>query len=103
MNSKAISVLAEAGLSGAPAETSLRSLLATLAAQTDSLRAVLAGCGLDPSEVDPAHERTVDIIRRLSRAGFDREQAMNLFGEDGAAAYVALAANLQRFEELEGL
>ena len=103
MNSKAISVLAEAGLSGAPAETSLRSLLATLAAQTESLRAVLTGCGLEPGDVDPAHERTVDIIRRLSRAGLDREQAAGLFGEDGAAAYVALAENLDRFEELEGI
>ena len=103
MNSKAISVLAEAGLSGVEAETSLRRLLSTLAAQTESVQAVLAGLGVDPATVDPAHERTVDIIRRLERAGLEREQALRLFGEHGAAAYLALAENLARFEELEGL
>lgn len=102
MNSKAISVLAEAGLSGIDAETSLRRMLSTLAAQTEAVQATLAGSGLDPADVDPAHERTVDIVRRLVRAGLDREQAVALF-DDGAAAYLALAEHLERFEELEGV
>ena len=102
MNSKAISVLTEAGLAGVDAETSLRRMLSALASHAPDVCAAVSDLGLEIDDVDPAHERTVDIVRRLRDAGLSGERAAQIFGLDGAAAYRALTENLERFEDLEG-
>ena len=101
MNSAAISVLAEAGVRGMEAETSLRRVLAALAAQGPDVRRELEELGVAAESVDPSHQRTVEIVRRLADAGIDAEQAHTLFGADGARALLALVASIDRFEQLE--
>ena len=101
MNSAAISVLAEAGIRGMDAETSLRRVLAALAAQGPDLRRELEALGVSPDAVDPALQRTVDVVRRLADAGLAADQARALFGADGASALLALIGAIERFEQLE--
>ena len=83
--------------------TAERARARDLAAQGEELGTTLDAFGLRLRDVDPSHERTVEIIRRLVDAGLGEETATALFGPEGAAAYLALAERLERFEALEGI
>lgn len=101
MNSAAHSVLEEEGFHGPEAETSLRRVLAVLAAQSRELRRHLDELGVGMDEVDPTLARTTDIVRRLHDAGLDKARSRLLFGHRGAKAITTLMRHIERLEELE--
>ncbi|MEM9556899.1 MAG: hypothetical protein AAGC60_21750 [Acidobacteriota bacterium] len=101
MNSAALSVLEEEGVHGPEAETSLRRVLAVLAAQSRELRRHLDELGLRIEDVDPTLARTTQIVRRLHDAGLDKARSRLLFGHRGAKAISTLMRRIERLEELE--
>jgi hypothetical protein len=101
MNCSAICVLTAAGIHGMEAETSLRRMLAALAAQGPVVQAGLEALSVDPDSVDPSHERIVDIVRRLADARLDETAALAMFGNDGGRAALAMIASIERLEALE--
>jgi hypothetical protein len=101
MNTAAISLLSQAGISGTEAEATLCHVLAKLAAPSEKSREILRGLGLEPEDVDPSNHRIATIVRRLADAGLDEAAALTLFTGRGAPAILALIARVGALERLQ--
>jgi hypothetical protein len=101
VNTAAINILSQAGISGTEAEATLRHVLANLAAPSERSREILRGLGLEPEDVDPSNHRIAAIVRRLADAGLDEATALTLFTSRGAPAILALIERVAQLERLQ--
>ena len=101
MNTAAISILTQAGISGTEAEATLRHVLAELAAPSQRSREILQSLGLEPEDVDPSNHRVAPIVRRLADAGLDEATALQIFTARGAPAVLALVERAGQLERLQ--
>ena len=95
----AIGALSNAGVQGTRAGTSLRKVLATLAALTDKEKAQFEALGvsadrLNVESINPLTGKVntlQDVLRALSEAGLSTAQNFKLFGDRGAIGATVLA------------
>lgn len=98
--SASIGVLSDAGIQGALAGTSLRSVLATLLKPTTDATKQLRAMGLTLDDVNPSIHSVTEIMRTLNKAGLDTASAVNIFGRRVASTALVLAEGADKVEEL---
>lgn len=96
----AIGVLANNGIQGSMAGTSLRIAFSTLIRPTSQAQAALAQMGLTVDQVNPTMSTLETVINNLADAGMTAEQAFTIFGQRGASAMLALTASTGDLDKL---
>ena len=96
----AIGVLSDAGLQGGMAGTGLRRVLSSLASTTPAVEAVFAKMGVTMEELDPQLNSIVEIVGRLDKAGLSAADALEIFGDRGAPAILALISAGDKLQTL---
>ena len=98
--SAAIGVLSDAGLQATLAGTGLRKVLFDLQDPTTRTKEILEELGLSVSQVSVEQNGLIKVIERLSEAGIDATQIIEVFGKRGAPAFLNLVRNLPKLREL---
>lgn len=98
----AIGILSNAGLQGSMAGTGLRQVLSSLASPTKEAADILRAYGIQLDDVNPATHSLSQVINRLSQAGITAGDALQIFGDRGAPAMLALTSQAKGFDELTG-
>jgi hypothetical protein len=99
----AIGVLSDAGIQASSAGTGLRRVLSGLTNPTAGAPAALEGMGLTMRQVSPEANSFVDIIATLADAGLGASEALEIFGDRGGPAILALTGQVPRLRELTGV
>lgn len=89
--SAAIGKLSDAGLQGSTAGTGLRRVLATLNTPSKKLSTVMKGLELSTAQVAVTGDNLAEVMGLLGTAGLSATDALQLFGDRGAPAALALA------------
>jgi TP901 family phage tail tape measure protein len=97
----AIGILSNAGLQGSMAGTGLRQVLSSLASPTKEAADILRAYGIQLEEVNPATHSLSQVIHRLAGAGLTAGDALQIFGDRGAPALLALTSQVGGFDALE--
>lgn len=96
----AIGILSNAGLQGSMAGTGLRQVLSSLASPTKEAVDILEAYGVKIDEVNPATNSLSVVLARLAKASLGAGDALQIFGDRGAPALLALTSQTKAFEEL---
>ena len=96
----AVGVLSDAGIQGSAAGTGLRRVLSVLANTTPAATSALRQMGITLDQVNPATNDLTDIIDLLAEKGLTAAQAMEIFGDRGGPAVLALVSQNARLREL---
>jgi len=85
-----LGVLANAGIKGTTAGTSLSRIMDSLARGTTRTTKVLGRYGLTLADVDPKANSLVDILQKLEAVSLSAGDAMQIFGVRGGRSFLAL-------------
>ncbi|TPJ51668.1 MULTISPECIES: phage tail tape measure protein [unclassified Mesorhizobium] len=97
----AVGAMANAGIrSGSTIGTGMRQLLVDLITPSKNLKAELSRLGLSLEDIDLKSHGLSGVLENLKNAGFDTSSAFNGLEVRAAAAYTALANNLDTMSEL---
>lgn len=96
----AIGVLANSGLRGSMAGTSLRRVLLALTAPTDSALQALADLGLTIKDVDTETMSLTQVFTRLRDAGMGATEANQIFGRTGVAGALILSKYAENLDAM---
>ena len=96
----AVGVLSDAGIQGSAAGTGLRRVLSVLANTTPAATGALRQMGITLEQVNPATNDLTDIVDLLADKGLTAAQAMEIFGDRGGPAILALVSQNARLSEL---
>lgn len=99
-SSAALGVLGNAGLQASTAGTGLRRVLAVLGTRSDKTAKLLDKLGLTFDQVNPATNDLSDIIERLSNTTLGAGDALDVFGQRGAPAILAIVSQNEDLIEL---
>lgn len=99
----AVGVLANQGIQGSMAGTSLKTSLSALLSTAKPVVAGVKSLGLTMEQVNPQTHSLAEIIKTLSEAGLDAERAFAIFGQRGATAMLALTGNVPELEKLTNI
>ncbi len=99
-SSAALGVLGNAGIQASTAGTGLRRVLAVLGTRSDKTSKLLTQLGLTFDEVNPATNSLSDIIERLSNTTLGAGDALDVFGQRGAPAILAIVSQNEDLIEL---
>jgi len=99
-SSAALGVLGNAGIQASTAGTGLRRVLAVLGTRTDKTSKLLDDLGLTFDQVNPATNSLSDIIERLSNTTLGAGDALDVFGQRGAPAILAIVSQNEDLIEL---
>ncbi|TPW26046.1 phage tail tape measure protein [Pararhizobium mangrovi] len=98
----AVGVLSNNGLQGSMAGTGLRRVISSLANPTNAAVKALNAMGVAVESVNPKTHSLVDIVGRLAKAGLSGANALEIFGDRGGPAILALTRNAPQLRELTG-
>ena len=98
----AIGILSDAGLQGSMAGTGLRRVLSGLLSPTEEAKDVIKALGLTLEDVNPEMHSIVDIVESLAEAGLGSAEALEIFGDRGGPAILALTSQVEGLRELTG-
>lgn len=99
----ALGAMANAGIrSGSTLGTGLRALIVDLETPTDKARASYERLGLTLSDTDIRTQGLTQVLANLKAKGFGASDAFNAFEIRAAAAYTALANNVDVMVDLQG-
>lgn len=98
-----LGVLANQGIEGSMAGTSLKSTISSLVSPTKTAAAALQSLGLSVEDVRPGLVKSDEIFRRLAAAGIDAERAFQIFGERGAVGVLAVTSALENLDKMTGV
>ena len=97
----AVGILGNAGIQGSRAATGLRAVLRGLVSDTGPARDVLESLGITAEQLDPQIHGLLEPLRLLASRGLSLQETLALFGDEGAAAFAALARGVDDVEDLE--
>ena len=95
-----LGILAQAGLRGSIAGTSLRRVLSGLASESPIVAKRLAELGLNFDDVNLTGGNLLEVFRLLIENGVELGEAFALFGVRGGPGFEALGARFPEFERL---
>jgi TP901 family phage tail tape measure protein len=95
-----IGVLGDRGIQASQAGTNLRGVLLALANPTDTARKALGKMGLTVEQVNPSLHSMEEILRTLTEAEMEAEDAGKIFGRRNAAAALIMAASVEQIDKL---
>lgn len=98
----AVGTLGDAGIQASMAGTGLRRILSSLANPTGAAEKALASLGLTVEDVNPRTNRLTEIVDTLASSGLSASEALEIFGDRGGPAILALVENRGRLSELTG-
>lgn len=98
--SGALGVLANAGIQGSLAGTTLRGVLTALISPTDIAKKAIAGLGLTVEELDPTTHTIEEIIRTLAGSFIGTAEAVDIFNKRNAATALILTQNVNALAAL---
>lgn len=98
--SAAIGILSNAGLQGSMAGTGLRTILSELAAPAAKTIKLLKEYGISVSDVNPRTNDLVTIFQKLKKPLQDAGFALEVFGDRGGPASLALGSMVEELEDL---
>ena len=98
--SAAIGVLGDNALQGEKGGTALRSVMATLAGQSDELAGKISVLGLTLEDVNVESRGLTAVLQTLRDAGLDANSAIQIFGKEAATGALILAQTADRVGEL---
>ena len=96
----ALGVLGNAGLQASTAGTGLRRVLGVLGVQSNKLTGLLNKLGLEFNDVNPATNDLTDIIDLLAASSISAADALEVFGQRGAPAILAIASQSDELRRL---
>lgn len=96
----ALGVLADASIQGGMGGTALRTVISSLIKPTGDAEKALKAMGLSLSDVNPATNDLSDIVGKLAEKSLSAEQAVTIFGIQGASAISALVAQSPKLAAL---
>jgi len=96
----ALGTLGNAGLQASLAGTGLRKILSTLGTPTKKLNDLLKKLGLTFSQVNPDTNKFADVMQLLADRGIGATDALNVFGQRGAPAILAVTSQIGKLQEL---
>ena len=99
-SSAALGVLGNAGIQASTAGTGLRRVLAVLGTRSDKTSELLTRLGLTFDQVNPATNSLSEIIERLSKTTLGAGEALDVFGQRGAPAILAITSQNEDLIEL---
>lgn len=99
-SSAALGILGNAGIQASTAGTGLRRVLAVLGTRADKTSKLLEDLGLTFDQVNPATNSLSDIIERLSNTTLGAGDALEVFGQRGAPAILAIVSQNDDLIEL---
>lgn len=94
----AVGALSDAGLQGSMAGTGLRRVLSSLENPTTAARKIFEELGVSTDEVRISSVGLTAALKRLSEAGVDTGQALQIFGDRGGPAFAVLADSIPKVE-----
>jgi len=98
--SAALGILGNAGLQASTAGTGLRRVLAVLGTRSDKTSDLLTKLGLTFDQVNPATNSLAEIIDTLSNTTLEAGDALEVFGQRGAPAILAIVSQNEDLQEL---
>ena len=98
--SAALGILGNAGLQASTAGTGLRRVLAVLGTRADKTTALLTKLGLTFDDVNPQTNSLAEIIETLSATTLTAGDALQVFGQRGAPAILAIVSQNKDLQEL---
>jgi TP901 family phage tail tape measure protein len=99
--SAAIGVLAQAGIRGSMAGTSIQALLVEIAKGTSRVRKGFADLGVDVKDIDPVTHDLVTVLTRIRDSGFSAGDALKIFGERAVRAVLPLTENIDLLKQYQ--
>lgn len=96
----AIGILSDAGIQGGSAGAGLRRVLSSLSNPTTEAQNRIRRMGLTLEEVNPLTNSFTDVVRRLGDAGLETADALQIFGDRGGPAILALTKNSDNLDDL---
>jgi TP901 family phage tail tape measure protein len=96
----ALGVLGNAGLQASTAGTGLRRILSTLGSPTKKLNDLLNKLGLTFDQVNPATNDLTDIMELFAGTSLSAADALEVFGDRGAPAILAVTSQSDALREL---
>lgn len=100
MVTAAMGVLSDAGLQGSMAGTGLRRVLSTLSRETSQNTRILSNYGLTFEAVNAQVHDLTTIVQRFADVNLTAADALQMFGDRGAPAILALTAQTGRLRDL---
>lgn len=95
-----IGTLSDAGIQSSRAGTALRAIFNSLLAPTGAAAVALRNYGLALADVNPESVNAITVLRRLSAANVSASDAVRIFGERQADAFLAIQANIEGVVQL---
>ena len=97
----ALGILGNAGIQGTRAATGLQAAMRGLVSDTGPARDILASLGITAEQLDPQIHGLLEPLRLLASRNLTLQETLRLFGDEGAAAFAALARGVSQVESLE--
>lgn len=98
----AIGILSDAGIQGGMAGTSFRRVLSSLVNPTGAAKKAIKDLQVELEDVNPATNKTADIVKTLADAGLTAADALTIFGDRGGPAILALTSQTDDLQRLTG-
>lgn len=97
----AIATLSNAGIKSTKAGTSLRRILSSLTTDgSGPATDALSKLGLTMDQLNPQTHSLIDIVDTLAKAGLGAGEAMEIFGDQGGPAILALTSQRETLKQL---